>query len=101
MTRLKYSVAADKIDLQENRRDEDIEFEIRVKNSEIIKDLRELRHFFESDEIFTDILFYTFKDHIQIIVKKEAYITLLLGLFKWKLLDKVEWVDEKNEGGTM
>jgi hypothetical protein len=94
MSRLRYTAAADKIDIQENRRDEDVEFEIKVKNPEIIKDLREMRHFFESDAIFTDILFYTFKDHIQIIVKKEAYITLILGLFKWKLLDKVEWADE-------
>lgn len=91
MSTLQYVVAVDKIDLQEDRRDEDIEFIIKIKKSEVQTRLHQIRRYFESDEIYTDILFYTFKDHTQIIVKKESYIPFVLELFKWQLLEKIQW----------
>jgi len=92
MKALKYTVAADKIDLLEQQREEDIEFIIRTKSEDIRNDLRQIRQFFERDAFLTDILFYTFKDHLQVIVKPESYLTFILGLFQWKLLNKIEWV---------
>ncbi|KHD86227.1 hypothetical protein [Heyndrickxia ginsengihumi] len=91
MNALQYSVAADKILLQENKRDEDIEFIIKFQKAEIQKDLHELRQFFENDAVYSDVLFYTYKDHLQVIVKKESYVSFILGLFKWKLLKNVQW----------
>ncbi|WP_075981843.1 hypothetical protein [Bacillus massilinigeriensis] len=93
MKGLRYVVDTDVIDLQENKRDEDIEFIIIIKKQEVKNALHQIRQFFESDEIYTDILFYTYQNHIQIIVKKDSYLTFVLGLFKWKLLKKIEWIE--------
>lgn len=93
MNTLRYTVATDKIELQEKKRSEDIEFFIKYKEQEVHHSLHQLRQYFESDEVYTDILFYTYKDYIQIIVKKESYLTFILGLFKWKLVNKIEWVE--------
>lgn len=91
MEHLHYVVATDKIELKENKRDDDIEFIITYQSPEVHHAIHQIRQFFESDDYYTDILFYTFKDYVQIIVKRDSYLTFILGLFKWNLLSKVEW----------
>ncbi|HSU80151.1 MAG TPA: hypothetical protein VLK78_07020 [Candidatus Angelobacter sp.] len=93
MNNLHYLVATDKIELQESKRDHDIEFLLKIKKQDIQSLLHQMRQQFENDPIFTDILFYTFKDHIQILVKQDSYMTFILELFRWKLLKKIQWED--------
>jgi hypothetical protein len=93
MSTLKYSVDTNLVELEENGRGHDIEFLIKIKNPDIQKVLYQMRQKVENDPIYTDILFYTFKDHLEVLVKSEAYMTFILELFKVGLIIKVQWED--------
>lgn len=93
MSQLTYSVDTNQVELKENKREYDIEFLIKIKNPDMQKVLHQMRQKVENDPIYTDILFYTFKDHLQVLVKKESYMTFVLELFSRKILKKIQWAE--------
>jgi hypothetical protein len=84
------------IEIVESRNGEDIEFHLQVLDhvEEILPKLKAVRAFFESDDVYTDVLFYTYPNHrYSAIVRPEFYADFVLQLMKHKLLIQVEWVD--------
>ncbi|WP_419880634.1 hypothetical protein ACN6MY_13375 [Peribacillus sp. B-H-3] len=89
---LNYSVNENLILLEERRGEEDYEFLISTVDEKAHNTLMELRSFFEGDDVFSDVLFYSLKNKkIQVIVRRDLYVSFILGLFKWKLLKRVNW----------
>ncbi|MFC7391763.1 hypothetical protein [Scopulibacillus cellulosilyticus] len=90
--RINYKVNESLITAEEKVNHEDIEFIIKIKNDEALKKLHDVREFFESDKIYTDVLFYTHGNHTyQVIVRQDSYVAFILGLFKFQLIEQVEW----------
>ncbi|GEB78422.1 hypothetical protein SIN01_27670 [Sporolactobacillus inulinus] len=80
------------ITLTEHRNENDFEFLIHTKTNEAADRLRKLREFFDSDRVYTDILFYARKDHeYQVIVRRDVYVPFVVHLLQLQLLKSVEW----------
>ncbi|MBM7643869.1 hypothetical protein JOD45_000060 [Scopulibacillus daqui] len=78
--------------IEEKPNDQDIEFIIETKNEKAFNKLHEVRKFFESDKVLTDVLFYTLGDHsFQVIVRRDSYTAFVLGLFGFQLIKQIEW----------
>ncbi|WP_274364349.1 hypothetical protein [Paenibacillus thermotolerans] len=87
----RYDTQAMKI--AETESESDIEFRfILPENSPHIEGLKQVRDFFENNEVYTDVLFYAFPNHEYIAnVRKDYYTDFILALFKRKLVQSVEW----------
>ncbi|GIO32176.1 MULTISPECIES: hypothetical protein [Paenibacillus] len=72
---------------------EDVEFRIRLLQEEpYLNRLREIRKHFEDNDVYTDALFYVYKNHeYGAIVRKDYYVDFVLALMKHGLLRSVEW----------
>ncbi|MFH5183981.1 hypothetical protein ACHHV8_15795 [Paenibacillus sp. TAB 01] len=81
------------IELQESVQGQDIEFQIRIIGSEAADaSIRKVQEHFENNEIITDVMLYTYKNHTyQFIVRQDYYTDFILALMKYKLLVSVEW----------
>ncbi|WP_091185774.1 hypothetical protein [Paenibacillus catalpae] len=79
----------------ESKNGEDIEFHLQVLDhaEEILPKLKAVRAFFESDDVYTDVLFYIYPNHrYSAIVRPEFYAEFVLQLMKHRLLKRVEWI---------
>ncbi len=95
MKKLHYKVDQSLIELEESRNKQDFEFNIRTKSEEGLKQLRQVRKFFETNNIYTDALFYSHADHsYQVIVRQDTYMSFILGMFRFQLLSEISWLDE-------
>ncbi|TCP28715.1 hypothetical protein EV207_11625 [Scopulibacillus darangshiensis] len=93
MKKLCYEVIHSLMTLEEKKNNKDIEFTIKAKNGEAFELLHKIRNFFESDKIYTDVLFYTQKEQTyQVICRPDSYVPFILVLFQYQLLERVEWV---------
>jgi hypothetical protein len=92
MNHLYFKVNEEMISLTEKKNEQDSEFLIRTKTNEALDRLRKLRAFFENDKVYTDILFYSRKDHeYQVIVRRDVYVPFVVHLFQLQLLLSVAW----------
>ncbi|MTT30539.1 hypothetical protein GMB86_00735 [Terrilactibacillus sp. BCM23-1] len=92
MKNLNYEIDHSMIDLEESQNKDDIEFLIHLKTEESIKRMRNIREFYESDKVYTDIYFYPHANHqYKVIVKYEGYVPFLVKMFQFKLLKSVSW----------
>ncbi|RYL87582.1 hypothetical protein EWI07_14260 [Sporolactobacillus sp. THM7-4] len=92
MDKLHYKVNEELISLKEQKNEIDYEFLIKAKTNEASNRLRKLRQFFETDKVYTDILFYSRKDHeYQVIVRKDVYVPFVVHLFQLQLIQSVAW----------
>jgi hypothetical protein len=93
MDKISYEVNTELIDVTEVKNENDYEFVIRIKTNEALNRLRKLRVFFESDKVYTDIMFYSRKDReFQVIVRRDAYVPFIAHLFQLQLLIAVRWI---------
>jgi adenine specific DNA methylase Mod len=90
-----YESSQEGFTLNEQKNNEDIEFTIVIKDNErYLAAMKQLRDFYNSDNVYTDVLFYVHKDHeYQIIVRQDTYIDFLLSLFKYKFIQSISWND--------
>jgi hypothetical protein len=81
--------------LTEQQNDEDIEFTIVIKDIErYLPAMKQLRDFYNADDVYTDVLFYVHKDNeYQIIVRHDMYVDFVLRLFKHKFISRIAWSD--------
>ncbi|OAS14795.1 hypothetical protein [Paenibacillus oryzisoli] len=83
------------IDISEVEVMNDIEFSIKVLSPSHFDDMNNIQKIFESNDVITDVLIYTYTNHkYRIIVRKEYYSDFILQLMKNQLLKKVEWKEE-------
>ncbi|MDR0268538.1 hypothetical protein [Paenibacillus sp.] len=85
--------------ITETVNEEDVEFRMRLLQVEPYLDrLKEIRHHFEENDIYTDVLFYIYKNHEYVaIVRRQYYVDFVLALMKHGLLRSVEWTDDVRE----
>ncbi|WP_409343992.1 hypothetical protein [Paenibacillus sp. MBLB4367] len=81
------------VHIQETLNERDVEFEIRVlKEEALVDELKQVRDWFEANEVHTDVLFYAYPGHTyKAIVRRDYYAAFVLELMKRKLLKSVEW----------
>lgn len=83
------------IDISEVEVMNDIEFSIKILSPPHFEDMRSIERIFESNDVITDVLVYTYSDHeYHVIVRKDYYGDFILQLMKYRLLTKVEWKKE-------
>lgn len=90
---LEYRYDPSIIQITESVNEQDAEFRIRLlKEEPYLARLKQIRRFFEDNDIYTDALFYVYKNHeYGAIVRKEYYVDFVLALMKHQLLQSVEW----------
>lgn len=89
---LTYSYNKDVIHINEKPNEMDVEFDIRVISEEHWEGMKELQRRFEENNVLTDVLFYPYENHhYRVIVRQDYFVDFVLGLMKYKLLDKVMW----------
>lgn len=83
--------------ITETVNEQDVEFHLRLLQTEpYLQRLKEIRHYFEENDIYTDVLFYIYKNHeYGAIVRQAYYVDFVLQLMKYGFLRSVEWKDEK------
>jgi hypothetical protein len=91
---LKYEYDRNDLQIQETQNGDDIEFTIQVFNEqEVISKLKAVRDHFEDNDIYTDVLFYSYANQrYSAIVRPEFYTDFVLQLMKFRIFNRVEWV---------
>lgn len=92
---LTYTLDADVIHMTESNNDGDVEFTIRiVKEEPYLNRFKEVQHYFEDNEVYTDVLFYAYEKHeYRVIVRSDYYVEFVLQLMKHRLIEQVKWQD--------
>jgi hypothetical protein len=92
---IQYESSQEGFTLKEQNNNEDFEFTIVIKDTKrYLPAMKQLREFYNSDDVYTDVLFYVHKDHeYQIIVRQDTYIDFALSLFKHKFIKSIAWND--------
>jgi predicted Zn-dependent protease len=88
-----YRYDTNSLTIEEKQNEQDIEFIIKIKDADaVIPALRNVRAFFDSDKVYTDVIFYPHSNHeYQIIVRQDYYVDFLLALFKHRIIHAMEW----------
>lgn len=90
--KVNYSYNKDVIQIIEVPNEEDVEFDIKIPAEKYWAGMKELQRAFEEDKVYTDVLFYAYKDHhYRVIVRKDYYVDFILGLMKHQLVESVKW----------
>lgn len=96
MENLSYKADESMVTITEQRNGNDFEFLISARTGEAEHRLHEVRLFFESDKVYTDILFYSRKNReYQVIVQRSAYVAFVVHLFQLHLIQSVAWKGEE------
>lgn len=91
--KLTYAYENEVMKLTETPNDADVEFELHMLSEEHWKRMKEVQKRFESDEVYTDVLFYPYENfRIRAIVRHDYYTDFILELMKHRLLTRVEWM---------
>lgn len=90
--KLTYHYSKEVIQIIETPNETDVEFDIKLPQEQYWAGMKELQRTFEEDEVYTDVLFYVYKDHhYRVIVRNDYYVDFILGLMKHQLLEEVKW----------
>jgi hypothetical protein len=92
---IQYKSSQEGFTLNEQKNNEDYEFTIVIQDTEhYLPAMKQLREFYNSDDVYTDVLFYVRKVHeYQIIVRQDTYVDFTLSLFKYKFIQSIAWND--------
>lgn len=84
------------IQIQESSNENDVEFLIKIlQNEPYVEKMKKVRHFFDDNRVYTDVLFYALAEHkYKVIVRNDYYADFILELMKHRLLESVEWETE-------
>jgi hypothetical protein len=91
---LTYRFDPEIVHIQEAGNGDDVEFLIRVLKEQtlVVDGLKQVREWFESNGVHTDVLFYAYPDQTyKVIVRRDYYVEFVLELMKRKLLQSVAW----------
>ncbi|MBD3917497.1 hypothetical protein H8B09_01925 [Paenibacillus sp. PR3] len=90
---LTYAFNPDIIYITESNNDGDVEFFIRfVVEAPHLEKFKEVQHYFEDNEVYTDALFYAYENHeYRVIVRSDYYVEFVLQLMKHRLVEQVQW----------
>ena len=81
------------LDLKESPNGEDVEFTLQIFNDELKNRLTEIRKYFNTNKILTDVHVYIHPNNrYQIIVRKDFRLEFILQLFKQQLVREIKWV---------
>jgi hypothetical protein len=90
--KLVYTFDEKLINLKETPNGEDVEFTLTLLDIDLKNHLKNIREYFNSNNIVTDVQVYIHpKNEYQIIVRKDFYYDFLLQLFKQQLLLELKW----------
>lgn len=80
------------IHIEETKNEKDITFRVVLK-SELMRDrVKELRNYLNSDNDYTDALFYTDQQGVfEIIVRNDSYLRFLTEAFRFHCLESLRW----------
>jgi hypothetical protein len=95
MKMLTYKYNQDALNIEETINGEDKEFTILIKEDEpYLERMKQMQKFFDSDNIYTDVMFYVYENHrYQIIVRQDHYVNFVLVLMRHQLLVSVQWTE--------
>ncbi|TDF97987.1 hypothetical protein [Paenibacillus piri] len=81
------------IKIDEIANEADIEFNIYILQEErYLEQFKKVQHYFDHNDIITDVLFYANVNHqYRVIVRSDYYTDFVLELMKHRLLQSVEW----------
>lgn len=93
---LTYRYNKDIINISETPNEADVEFDIRILAEKYWSGMKEVQRTFEDDKVYTDVLFYAYKDHhYRVIVRRDYYVDFILALMKHQLFESVTWIKEE------
>ncbi|WP_373231175.1 hypothetical protein [Cohnella sp.] len=89
---LSYEYNKEIINISETPNDVDVEFDIKILAENYWPGMKEIQKTFEEDDVYTDVLFYAYKNHhYRVIVRLDYYVDFILALMKHRLLENVKW----------
>jgi hypothetical protein len=90
---IQYDYDKQGLTMTESKNGEDLEFSLEFHDYDRYEEaIHGLRSYFENNAVHTDVLFYTHSNHrYQVIVRKDYYTEFFLGLFKYRIVTKLEW----------
>ena len=81
------------LEISETVNGDDIEISIALIDSELKKNLKKVRDFFDENKVISDIYFYIHPNNkYQIIVRKDFYNEFIIQLFRQQLLKEIKWI---------
>ncbi len=93
MMNVAYNYDGKLLELKETANGDDIEFSITLFNSELKKNLINVREFFEENKVLTDIHYYIHPNNrYQVIVRKDFYNDFIIQLFRQQLVQEIKWM---------
>jgi hypothetical protein len=90
---MKYRYNDKEVEIQASKNNDDYQYLIRLIDiKKHLDHLKQLRDWFNRNNVHTDVMFYVHSDHeYQIIVREDFYTDFLLGLLKFRLVEALEW----------
>ncbi|MDN3018828.1 hypothetical protein PH210_21805 [Paenibacillus sp. BSR1-1] len=81
------------LEITETVNGDDIEISITLFDSQLKKNLKKVREFFDENDVISDIYFYIHPNNkYQIIVRQDFYNEFFIQLFRQQLLTEIKWV---------
>ncbi|MEY4480502.1 MAG: hypothetical protein RLZZ267_1180 [Bacillota bacterium] len=89
-----YDWNKNEIDIQRNENNEiDIEIFIRILDPGKIAGMEAISNYFDENNILTDVFIYAYENQeYKVVVRKDFYVDFMIALFKYRLINKIEWV---------
>lgn len=90
---LEYKYDQQLLQIQETTNGSDVEFTLTLHDTNFKKQIKEIRDYFDLNNIVSDVQIYIHPNHrYQIIVRNDFYLDFITQLFKHKLLNELKWV---------
>lgn len=87
-----YTFDPDLIDIKETQNQEDVTLMIEVKSEVMRQRLKQIRHYFDENKDYTDVLFYSRNDgNYEVIVRNDMLVTFLLQAFRFRCIESLKW----------
>ncbi|MBT2721824.1 MULTISPECIES: hypothetical protein [unclassified Bacillus (in: firmicutes)] len=93
MMKVEYKYNEQLLDLKETANGDDFEFTLTFVENKWKKKIEEIRGYFDSNNILTDIHFYIHPNNrFQIIVRKDFYNEFIIQLFRQQIVKEIKWI---------
>jgi hypothetical protein len=93
MMKVEYKYNEQFLELKETPNGDDFEFTLTFVDHKWKKKIEEIREYFDTNNILTDIHFYIHPNNrFQIIVRKDFYNEFIMQLFKQQIVEEIKWV---------
>ncbi|MBT2700212.1 hypothetical protein ACSU6B_23845 [Neobacillus sp. C211] len=91
--KVEYKYNEQLLDLKETANGDDFEFTLTFVENKWKKKIEEIRGYFDSNNILTDIHFYIHPNNrFQIIVRKDFYNEFIIQLFRQQIVKEIKWI---------